>query len=98
MRTPRSEEAWQEDVNGSDNPDERKALKRQDKGNDNNAIIDLVTNHLKTFSTTTTNNIQIFKNLVIILHKKALTTQDAFCIRDKHKKYKERKGKLKMKK
>jgi len=50
------------------------------------------------FSTNATDKVQIFKDLVTIIDKKAIVEYDVIHLRDEHKKYKEIKTQLRMRK
>ena len=82
--TPKSEEPEAEEVHKSVCPEGWKVAKRMA----NNTIIELVPNHFKRVSTTATKKVQVFKDLVIVVDKKAVAAQDAVCLRDEHHKYK----------
>ena len=79
--TPIKEEALHvEEVDKVIHPIERKATERKAKEKVNNTVVDLLTSHFSTFAKTTTDNVQIFRNLVIVVDKKASTAQEAVCL------------------
>jgi len=85
-------------VDGSDCSEKRKVVKRKSEEKANNTSIDLVTKSFKVFSTNATDKVQIFKDLVTIIDKKAIVEYDVIHLRDEHKKYKEIKTQLRMRK
>jgi len=95
--TPADEELEVE-IDGIVCPIGRKTAKRKLQQKANNAMVDLVTNHFSTMGSTANEKVEIFRNLVIAVDKKATAAQEAVCLGDEAQKCKDFKEELEMSK
>ena len=95
---PKSEEARDKGMDGSDRPEGREATQKKDKEKVNKTIIEFMISHFKEFSTNSTQKMQIFKDLVTIVGEKVTAAKDTVHIRNEHKQYKETNTQLKLRK
>lgn len=95
--TPADEEVEVE-VDGVVRPIGRKAAKRKLHQNANNVVVDLVTSHFATMGSTANEKVEIFRNLVTIVDKKAAAAQETVHLRDEAQKRKDIKTELELRK